>query len=456
MKIHPDASDSVIKKYLGLKGNFTRIRLLEALDYTQSFCVKKEIPSDFSTDPANLFHLGPSVLYRLCKDNNIKTHIDTTVENMEYYLKLHGKDFEFLENLLMKNITDKSQIIHLLSVLDVVKTPNDIFSHSVVKNISNVHKPTNNNEAIWFCAKKYDLDISDSPEPYKEYKALVNGKFPLYMPLYKINPDIYNLLKNFNHKLPENVYNTLPDLYKRFSSEETYESLVLKVKEPCFYHGIFPYLENHRTPIHLDDIKTINLTEAISYGIQNMSITVYKKDELIELFEKNKNLNDPYNKPFKNIHTLKIICIENNFNILYNLITILNTPLNIECLDIPQLKEIFELGMLMRQTPDDIDVYTRIQALNESINDLNQELKKCLYNLPLLKYNLGEFQIAGSAYDRHTLMERIHLVTEGESTNNMASCMRTSSNFIAASAYYYLSKLGKVPDYKIEDLDWLA
>ena len=66
-------------------------------------------------------------------------------------------------------------------------------------------------------------------------------------------------------------------------------------------------------------------------------------------------------------------------------------------------------------------------------------------NLPLLYFENDEFFPSTSTEKGLTIKDRINIVNEGEDTNNINSCIRTSSNWFIFTAHRYLSVIGFKP-----------
>lgn len=127
---------------------------------------------------------------------------------------------------------------------------------------------------------------------------------------------------------------------------------------------------------------------------------------------------------------------------------------------------LFELSMFMRgwdghgnypireapvdnQEEVDIRVSQGISRFEEKCLHLN-EIGNIILNLPLLQYRGGIFSASTDVSQGRTIEERIQIVRQGDNTSNTNSCIRLSSNWLAASAYRYMQIIGLSPPFDIE------
>ncbi|MEF3088174.1 hypothetical protein, partial [Bacillus altitudinis] len=73
-------------------------------------------------------------------------------------------------------------------------------------------------------------------------------------------------------------------------------------------------------------------------------------------------------------------------------------------------------------------------------------------NLPLMKYKNKNFYVVNSEEQGLTIQDRIKIIKN--STENVNSCIKTSSNFLIHSSIYYMDIIGleTLDISKIEDL----
>jgi len=65
----------------------------------------------------------------------------------------------------------------------------------------------------------------------------------------------------------------------------------------------------------------------------------------------------------------------------------------------------------------------------------------------------GRFEMSSNKSQGYTIGERLSIVLRNE--NNFA-CIRMSSNWFAASAWYYLNLYFDVQPFDIKELDWIT
>jgi len=79
-----------------------------------------------------------------------------------------------------------------------------------------------------------------------------------------------------------------------------------------------------------------------------------------------------------------------------------------------------------------------------------------LFRLHLMRYRGKQFIISNNFDDGLTIQERINIVKMGESGNQITSCIRTSSNWLASSYYYYTLAIREKPNFDINDMASIA
>ena len=96
--------------------------------------------------------------------------------------------------------------------------------------------------------------------------------------------------------------------------------------------------------------------------------------------------------------------------------------------------------------PADFDkVESNVSAAIISLKEIDIGI---LGDLPLMLYSEGKF-----LRRQETIRERIRIVEEGEAQD---SCIRTSSNYLLSSAYYYKLILLNMPNYNIQQMSFIS
>lgn len=101
---------------------------------------------------------------------------------------------------------------------------------------------------------------------------------------------------------------------------------------------------------------------------------------------------------------------------------------------------------------DDVKIEIRVA---DGLREYYCECEKLVMSpnvLPLIRHNGKEFLKSNDHFEGITIGDRLEKVLKGENTSSMASCIRLSSNWIVASAYYYLQLIGHTPSFIIEEL----
>lgn len=298
------------------------------------------------------------------------------------------------------------------------------------------------------------------------------------------------------------------------AQSDAIELLQLAQLSPTFYEGPLPNLEILETPIDLDVVSDVAYGELLSYGCFDGSTKPITVKELISLFENANAFVSPYvgeiQFPTLAISKLKLLLrnmthyrknvtiaeetirlrgqllriieriefhLANNDSSTAQLLTYYRNASSITKLSMTScLIELMKLGMYMRgwngqstatypvkqalvpperQSEVAINVTEAIRRYESAITSLGN-IGTYINNLPLVRYKNNQFQTATDNTDGLTIGARIMIVKSGDTTRNMASCIRLSSNWLCASAYKYLMILGIDQPFDIFHLSYIA
>ena len=376
------------------------------------------------------------------------------------------------------------------------------------------YNPKNDNEALLLAAYNYDKDISLSSSKVYEYlniRDMVDYQGVSWEPLdermkylYSKNKNVFSLNFYFNPSLPVDVYKEgqLNFLAKRegYSDRDIdyinpYTLLQTSYITDNFYQGYTYGIINDVTHIYSFNVDEIPNEELLCYGIKNNYLIAFHIDEIIDYFEKTKNFLNPFEIEkihFEKIEKLKTICkllltdkskkllkiielielIErditnsikniidkqpNNIiyiSVLFNLIT--------ECafrcrgwLD----NDVNNIPVEYAPVNDQVLVDTLV---SESIYNLekhsNNELYQDVMSLPIIQYINGKWIKVEHFNTGNTLGDRIRILKQGESTDDIESCMRTTSNYLLHTIYKFCEILDIKTNfnYDIENLSFTS
>lgn len=325
------------------------------------------------------------------------------------------------------------------------------------------------------------------------------------------NPYFLDLNTNFNPSLPSEVYseadlNHLAELegysQQALQQDSAYTLLQAAYLSDTFYHGKLPTIFNTKFHIYRENVDDELNENIVCYGVKDLSVIAYTYVELADLFATYKNFTNPLatsevfsslainkleklcllrrsgesgeciearDKLFRAIGAVRAYQLDKNLGML---------ALNDLHKSSPQMKEyiettlklLLEASMYMRgwrgvgkypieeatvNTPDAELVSTAsLEALHRFdryLETLPSKLSNLLLSLPLYKY-MGEFIVSSDEHEGLTLGDRLCIVRGGERNNNMASCIRFSSNWLATSAYMYMLVVGLPLPFAVEKL----
>lgn len=375
-------------------------------------------------------------------------------------------------------------------------------------------EPQNSGEAIVLAAMMYKIDLTKFNSPLTEYRELSSEIYiptdPLLRRIVLKNPNFLRLDYNFNPLLPVGLY-TNDDLrrmaiaegYKSidFSGSDYYELLQLAYLSYTFYPGLQDQVSNRRTPITYDNLDELDNQVILCFGSKNSGgLIAFRYSELAESFRINKNFLNPIanQTSFEDLAIRKLKILAHEFHPdqspdareeklnLYNAIIeteIFTEENNLHLREFYQLytssedsekqaiRDIFrlilEIGMYMRGWSGE-GIYPIIQApyqdqdlVDERVsNALRRFEEACLQfpllgdqikHLPLFYYRDG-FIPSTDHNQGITLDDRLELIRSGNTTTNINSCIRMSSNWICYSAYRYMQIVGMDPPFPLEAL----
>ena len=296
----------------------------------------------------------------------------------------------------------------------------------------------------------------------------------------------------------------------------SYEEKLFQIRcIPTFYFGKYPTCKDTLTLIYYESIKDIESELLLSYGIlETNKFIVFTVQELTDYFTKSKTFINPCDNKeiFSDISIQKLhnICVEISNNILYlntnikfhydklfnaiEIVKLFNSTIiaqgkqlrnyyisskemiksNIDLLFI----KLLHIGYYMRGwkiNNEDLPINTYKTTYDKSkqhIVELNtttaildfENLLLEFKNIDLLFYNLFNqlpilcvqhnsssltFKSSSNPDMGLTIIDRINIAKDGESEY---SCIRMTSNWLLASAYYYIKLCDKKEPFDIKDL----
>lgn len=425
--------------------------------------------------------------YTICK--NLTLSAETTSNELIYYTKLL-KNPKYIFNFLISNITFNEKFFDNIKRLETQKIMYilDKNDWNLCKNLNpdllKFFIPETPKMAICLSAIYYDLDLSLMKNPIGEYCVLSKEKSyspmdPSLSMLYAKNPEAFKLSLNFNSNFSVEFY-TLVTLQKLVKFEgyieitdPEYTILQTNTLIPTFYAGFREGIKNIETIICRNPIIEHTNNDIICYGIPG-DLIAYTIGELIESFNSNLgfllpntqiltpiNINKLFNiskklglqKMISTIKTIRSYELGKN-KIMVKLVREYNNTTEENKYKIREMLEsLLHLGLSMRgwlgseefpielcpvTDPRLVD-YNIINAIIKFETLTSEKFGDLIRNFPLMKYVKG-FIYSSSKIDGYTVMERIDIVKEAESSS---SCVRLSSNWFCATAYriYELLKL---------------
>jgi hypothetical protein len=524
---------SLIAKFINSDINIVwrRSKLLQAFDHLLKYKNNNvpEIPTgEWKIGPQTMLDpisYNACILYKIISYYGISSNRNTTINDMAYSIKLLSYNNDELITKIQNNIKflNKSSLIDILCKnnkgvsLELKFSP--IPQHINNNNFSNIDKidiknlkesyykiidpnsialipPSNQYECIILAAKIYNIDISESQNPYKEYLNMREGNYipidPIFSERYRKNCNFFHIDKNWR---PNLVFLYDNKQLTKFVKKEGFTDEDLIINSPLellsqnidtFYLGRHPDSINDTTLITFESLDNIDQNLIISYKYNN-NIEAYEISELINHFKINKSFIHPikYNIKLTDIaiRKLKFICkqfitnnnnsISNNYKELLEYIYIIennehgNTEYNNRFMKIMDtdnllnnLNILLELGLYMRgwdgkhnnyplgECPYRGDIDDNIYKLLDKYDNI-QVYKELFDQMPLMilkhEENRHKFICSTRKEDGTTILEKIKIIKEN---NSIYACIRTSSNKILWTAIFFMKLLSIKPPFE--------
>ncbi len=501
----------------------------------------------------NIDSYNACMLYSLCVHYKIQTEWNMKPETMVFLLKQLDLNFSDLKEQLILKIENlnKSNIINLMNKVSELEnlnsniSPNKTFENIVyvketpksklppILNLEtsdlleslNKHKnssyilqqinPKNHYDAIILAALIYNLNLTESTQPFQEYMRIKEVKsLSFYTPIdlsfkkrYLTNPEWYNLSLYWEPRL-NFIYDDAAMkklcLYEGFDHEDFrnygFDSLlqISRISLNVFL-GKNVYSEEEYTAIDLIDFKDLHNSDCLTLGnIETKIMNTYSFDELADFFIKNKN----YINPVKETETLETRIIRKigmyasrlGHHKILEAIEVVDKWLSYSTEHTEKIRNLYiknnnivdifykimECGMYMRgwkvtsqkyplnesstsyekienaTQQIEMNVSESIRAIYEKIKEYTEDEIKIINSLPLMKMTTNKdvisYIITPEPEDGASMIERLDIVLKGDKHKNMKSCIRLSSNILLVSVYYYLSSLGIVEPFNIREM----
>ena len=447
--------------------------------------------------PTHLYpkSISPSWCYQICKNYNLS--LDTTDQELYYYTKIIMNP-DFMKSWLLQILQSENLITYFGEFkryqprnIPFFLTKQDFvickgLSLEQLKNL----EPKNHQIAVALGIMYFDVDLSFMESPISEYNILKGDKNS-YLPtdiiigqLYFKNPIAFKFSENFNPNISTEfyTYQHLQKIYKfeGYSTEDSiFEVLQLRSISNTFYSGFRAGIKNLETLITMEPLDHIENSEIICYGIINESLTAFTISEIIESFDVNigfvlpdNNIPDDIaiNKLFNIAKLLENIKLQDTIKLVRSYQTTKYKPIAKLIREYnkatPENKDkilkgasyLLDLGFKMRGWLG--GEYPVVTCLVDDQIAVDLEISKSMLEFetwckeagsygdlikyfPLMKYING-FVFSTSTTDGFTVIERLEIVKSGDTTDNMSSCVRLTSNWICATAYKIYESL-KLP-----------
>lgn len=320
---------------------WTKSSLLEAYERLTNFDrknINNIVYGQLTHDNLNVYNA--TMLYILCKENNIQTTWNMTPQQMVLSLKQLSIPISTIREQIISytNKMNRNDLINLINniptnLTDINLTEEEIEQQNndthpplleinplKLKSIFNKYKdtsyllkriiPKSHNDAIILASLIYNLNLVDSKYPYQEYLKLRQCKgLNFYTPIdiefrkkYLRNPDWFNL-NIFWEPALSFIYDE--EGLRRMCSNEGYELEDFRNYSPesllqisrisnNVYLGKHIYEDVDVSAINMTDLKELDSKQCLTIGnIESKFLHIYTFDELVEYFTNEKEYRNP-------------------------------------------------------------------------------------------------------------------------------------------------------------------
>ena len=499
---------SIIASFINSKEEWNIQKLYIAynnyLRFKKELIIDKEKILDIPTNK-HPESIGDIFLYSFCRRENviIPSFIlqDQFKQQVTKYLSLSEKE---IINSIIHNITikleksNKSYLFNMLSEIQEIPT----LSYNEIKKIGE------NYRRKYTSKKEFNKISPKTPEEFVVKAALVNEKDITNEDDFEyalIAKSGINLRKRFNPNLPNCLYSTsqLRNLCinQGYSINIIDNSKLYTLLNDSYINDTF-YIEKftsiNKDNILGDKISNISYLSLIYYGnrpLDNTEMYSFSFGELLALFEKYNKFTNPYGKYFPRLAINKLLLIsgqniwedetQTEFNIRNKLVECIENIIEIQDnysqMEIKLLENkkywnvykelltmIMELGMNIRgwvegikypikkhfpTNPEELAI-----ILTEKFANLDKVFKRypiqssVTLDLPLVQRANKIYIVERNKEIGTSIGQKIEIMKREDNDKNEFACIRTSSNYLIASCYRYLTYINCKPDFKIDDL----
>jgi len=337
-----------VARFVNKHSEWPQSKLIQAYNFLTEFMNNEDplsrIPPDFiygPQTPENVNSINACILYKTCIHYRLNINARTTINQMAFAIKLLREDIESIVRRSKIFIDRDAKRVDLINVLmlspyeiqDPEPSKMDIMEsidYNVVPKVNTTHEhlgvlhqslndirslqqkieSTTDSGCIALAAINYNIDISKSSNPMREYKLLHIAGRNDYKPAdpwmqywYQRNPALFDLSVTFNPIFPLGFYdnNRIIEMVQNegyssseIANENPYELLQVAYVAETFYQGELPNMKSKQTPIAADDIDEVPYGELLCYGQLDSQLRPISITELTELFNINQNFSSPF------------------------------------------------------------------------------------------------------------------------------------------------------------------
>lgn len=423
------------------------------------------------------FNIDPIMMYQICLKYCIITTRDSTFDELKNEIILINRRLTPIRNDIISSVYRLSRE-GLINLSRKIKNQNMDISNILP---TDENKNYTNEEIVSMIKDNYQLDISLSSYPCQENDILEKIPIEDYIPFDKNFKDLY--LKNpyyfrYDKRYYDNHIYTNEGLKTRLlflnGSNHDSETLVL---------GIHPYCKETKTSIYQEELIS-DQEERRNIYLSTKNFVV-SRDELYELWENlfTFNVPDVPSIEFSSKHINMIIRTgKGKLNeLIYKIQGYrrekidrgYSTLLNDLYIARKYLENIIDIGFVIRgykvcynsiplkessydpKYQDEIEIKTSLEILNHLEN---KDFVKISEKIPVLtgKNILGQLDDTCEikTYDKNSSIYDI-LKKIMNNTNDVDSCMRTNSNYLLLTGWYYMNRIFNIEPYNLSELNFV-
>ena len=401
--------------------------------------------------------------YIVCLKLKIKTTRDDTILTLkEKLLEVENNRMNFFSNIKQNlNNLNSLQLYHMSSNLPEeenkfsLKNTDELSSLSKNINLNYIIKNSilTNEEAIVYCGKFFNYDISESSYPVDTLLSIINkkedtiefNKVDNFSKRFSINPKFFRLDKFWKKNIGFLYSGKTLTVLKNYENLDEEQNLDSKLDENNFYDGVVDFKNAPEISKHIitygcindDNLETITPEDLEKKFSENLSFGNYDKniEKLVNICRDYKN-NDSYSKLHKTVRYVQKFCKPLDGNIKEIMECNRESKLSIKKF----FEKIYEISEILKGKSkiNDLDNVSLINIITDTLNFIDrikdEDMKTKLLKLKFVNYKDDIFVKNSENYYSNMVEDLRNLKNLKEKSEEY---LLNKNKTFSESSYYY-------------------